>query len=331
MHMNALPEGQSKSLDELLADQGQTDTVDAPIAAGLVNQPLRAPMEALVDASKVVRKIELHLIVDSPYQPRDRYDESSIQALGDTLHDRGQDEPVIVRRLASGKYELISGHRRSRAARLIGWSEIEALVIDCDDRTAELKTLTANESNVELGDYERAKAYRRALERGFAKDQMGVAKVFGCSQGQVSKCLSLLDLPAPFLAFMAKFPALIGYRHAHLIKNLLTEYPGEEERIAIGVEILIDQPKMSVEQLRLALVKPFAKRRVRPKAVQPRIIADKNGTSAFQVQVKAQEIVIKVEPGVDVELASRRAMGVLREMASTLELSTEKNLLKSKG
>lgn len=325
MHMTPPPSGASKSLEELLLG-------DEPAAA----PPAAAPAPALatvaslpaaaVDEANVVRKIALQDIVDSPYQPRKRYDETRIQLLGETLKARGQDEAIVVRRLPSGKFELISGHRRTRAARLIGWSEIDARVRPLSDREAELATLTSNESNEELSTYERAKAYQEALDRGFATDQKGVASLFGCSQGRVSQCLSLLQFPTPILDLLEKYPGLLKTRHARVVKEVLARHPLAVDTIAASVEVLIDKPEMDVDELRTVLGKPFEKKRVRTKPPEPRMITDKNGVSAFKVQIREREIVIKVEDGVDVELASRRAMGALREFAGTLELPKKKTV-----
>ena len=325
MHMTPPPSGASKSLEDLLRD----DAAEGPVPAE-APAPVRAEVAniapAPVDESNVVRKIVLQDIVDSPYQPRKRYDETRIQLLGETLRARGQDEAIVVRRVPSGKYELIAGHRRTRAARLIGWSEIDARVRALSDREAELATLTSNESNEELSTYERAKAYQEALDRGFATDQKGIASLFGCSQGRVSQCLSLLQFPTPILDLLEKYPSLLTTRHARVVKEVLGKHPQAIDTIATGVEILIDKPEMDVDELRTALVKPFEKKRVRTKPPEPRMITDKNGISAFKVQIKEREIVIKVEDGVDVDLASKRAMGALREFAGTLELPKKKIL-----
>lgn len=324
MHMTPPPSGASKSLEDLLRDDAAPETpasTPAPVLAAVASVPAAA-----VDEANVVRKIALQDIVDSPYQPRKRYDETKIQLLGETLKARGQDEAIVVRRLPAGKYELVSGHRRTRAARLIGWSEIDARIRPLSDREAELATLTSNESNEELSTYERAKAYQEALDRGFATDQKGVATLFGCSQGRVSQCLSLLQFPAPILDLLEKYPGLLKTRHARVVKEVLGQHPQAVDAIAAGVEVLIDKPEMDVDELRAVLFKPFEKKRVRTKPPEPRMITDKNGVSAFKVQITEKEIVIKVEEGVDVELASKRAMAALREFAGTLELQKKKSV-----
>ena len=312
MHMNDLPSGPSKSLNDLLND-------NQPSVSPTAQESPRAPSPD--DGSVITaRRVPLHSIVDSPYQPRKKYDESELQLLGETLKGRGQDEPITVRQLDGGKYELIAGHRRVRAARLVGWSELDARVASLSDREACLATLVHNESNVKLSDYERGLAYQTALKEGYASTQSGVATVFGCTQARVSQCLSLFDLPQPLLELMAKYPELITYRKARVIKEALAKHPSGEETIIRAVEALIDTPHMDQSELRAVLLKPFEAKRVRVKASAPRTINDKNGESAFQVQVKSRDIVIQVEDGVDVELALQSALAALREFAVTLEL-----------
>lgn len=322
MHMNDLPTGSSKSLTDLLNDnqiaEGQPTQGAVPASA----------MQDSVDGT-TTRRIPLHLIVDSPYQPRKKYDESELQLLGETLKGRGQDEPITVRVLENGKFELIAGHRRVRAARLIGWSELDARVMRLSDREACLATLVHNESNVKLSDYERGLAYQTALKEGYATTQSGVATVFGCTQARVSQCLSLFDLPQSLLDLMAKYPELITYRKARVIKEVLAKYPSNEETIVRAVDALIDRPQMDQSELRAVLLKPFESKRARAKASAPRTIIDKNGESAFRVQVKARDIVIQVEDGVDVELAVQSAMSALCEFAVRLELPKKQKTTKT--
>lgn len=322
MHMNDLPSGPSKSLTDLLSDSQQQE---------------RQPTDKIVVAPTVEevtspsRRIPLHLIVDSPYQPRKKYDETELQLLGETLKGRGQDEPITVRALDSGKFELIAGHRRVRAARLVGWSELDARVMHLSDRDACLATLVHNESNVKLSDYERGLAYRTALKEGYASTQAEVATVFGCTQARVSQCLSLFDLPVSLLELMAKYPELVTYRKARVIKEALAKHPDGENTIVRSAEVLIDKPQMDQAELRAVLLKPFEAKRVRTKAPTPRTISDKNGESAFRVQVKSRDIVIQVEDGVDVDVALQRAMAALRELAGTLELPKRDKLSKTSG
>lgn len=322
MRMNAAPVGPSKSLEALLENDSSATTV-AP--QNLITTP---PVDS-EPVQDVIVRLQIQLVDDSPWQPRGRYDESELQDLGQAMKDRGQDEPIKVRKLASGRYQLIYGHRRIRAARFIGWADIKAVVVELSDRDAELATLVSNESQVGLSDWERAQAYQQALDHGLAEDQKEVGRIFSCSQSRVSQCLTLYKLPEPILLLLRKYPGLIKYRHAKTILDLLKEHPGDHAAISTAVEGMIDQPDLEAAELRAHVERTLRSKRPRPKAIPPRTIGDKNGSSAFSVKLRDRQIVIDIEDGVDVDLAGKRTLAALREFALTFELPAREKALKS--
>lgn len=321
MHMTPAPKGPSRSLDQLLED-------DVPAPAPIL--PTSGLSTGSAPASGGVVQLPVQLVVDSPWQPRSRYDETELQTLGQALKDRGQDEPIKVRQVKSQQFELISGHRRIRAARLIGWAMIDAIIVQMEDRAAEVATLVSNESQVSLSDYERAKAYQQALDHGLAKDQKEVARLFSCSQSRVSQCLTLYKLPAPILALLDKYPDLFQYRHAKVLLELLKAFPDGLEAIVAATEKMIDNPDLEADELRVQVEKALQPKRARPKALEPRLITDKNGASAFSVKMHPRQIVINIEDGVDVEMAGKRTLAALREFAQALELPEKEKPLKTK-
>lgn len=321
MHMNAIPHGPSKSLEDMLKDS------DTPAAAPkLPIPPAQATTSGIAGQTEnsMIVKIAVQDLVDSPWQPRRRYDETAIQALGETLKARGQDEPIRVRKLASGKYQLIAGHRRTRAARLIGWAELDANVMALDDREAHQATLLSNETNEGLSDFERALSYRELMSEGFAETQKDVARLTGCSQGRVSQCLGMLKLPPVVLELLEKYPALLSYRHAKVAQEMLDKYPNALSKITTTLDTLIDKPDLEPNELKGLISKALETKRPRKAAIEPRTIGDKNGRSAFKVRVHAQQIVINIEDGVDVEMAGKRTLAALRQFAESLELPAEK-------
>lgn len=313
MHMTAAPRGPSKSLETLL--EGDTPATAAMLPPSIIDSD-----GTTKKSEDVIVRIPVQLVVDSPWQPRTRYDETDLQALGQTMKDRGQDDPIKVRKLASGRFELIYGHRRIRAARLIGWADIKATVVELDDNAAELATLVSNESQVGLSDWERAQAYKQSLDHGLAADQKEVGRLFSCSQSRVSQCMSLYKLPEPILQLLGKYPGLIKYRHANAVLQLRKDYPEGEDAIVAAVETMIDRPNLEADELRNLVEKALKPKRPRPKALEPRVIGDKNGSSAFSVKLHERQIVINIEDGVDVDMAGKRTMAALREYAQTFEL-----------
>lgn len=320
MHMNEVPMGKSKSLDELMSQSNNADEATSPPLLGIISELQAGPTLPNVGSTPsegVIVRIPLQCLADSPWQPRVRYDETALMALGETLLDRGQDEPITVRQIAGGKYELISGHRRTRAARMIGWASLEAKIVVKSDDEAELATLVSNESHEGLSEYEKAVSYKKALDRGFAKDQAGVARLFSCSQARVSQCLSLLKLPVPFLGLLERYPGLFGFRYAKVIVELLKTYPDNADTVIQGAEKLIDNPDLSEDDLRTFVARALHKR-IRSANNQPTIIPDRSGASLFTVRIRDKQIVIDIKDGFDPNLVSKRTAATLREIASTV-------------
>lgn len=325
MHMNAVPQGPSKSLEEMLQESdkpvpAQLVIPDNPTAHSTVSDVLRRT------ESSIIVKIPVQDLVDSPWQPRHKYDETAIQALGETLKARGQDEPIRVRRLPNGKYQLIAGHRRTRAARLIGWAELDAIVLEIDDREAQKATLLSNETNEGLSDFERALSYQELITAGFATTQKDVARLTGLSQGRVSQCLGLLKLPQEILDLLEKYPGLLSYRHAKVVQDCLEKHPTTLPAIISALDTLIDKPELESSELKTILDRALESKRPRKAAIEQRTIGDRNGRSAFKVRVHAHQIVINIEEGVDVDMAGKKTMAALRQFAESLELSSEEKL-----
>jgi ParB family chromosome partitioning protein len=316
--MRKPPSGPSKSLEALVGDNGASGDADAALPA---TPQTGTAIE--INPEDVVHDIEVHLVVDSPFQPRKKYDESKLIALGHMLQDRGQDEPIIVRKLANGKYELIAGHRRIRAARLIGWGTIKARIRVLNDKEAEIATLVSNEAHEDLSDYERAKSYDRALKRGLAKNQTEVGRMFARTQARVSQCMSFLDLPAPVLELLDDYPGLISYRFVSVINSLAKEFPGSGDAIKKCLLGLIENPELTPSDLRAAVsrecrVKPAPKKKDKPLDVQ-----DDDGNKIFQVKsdLAKNEIVIRVDPELgDFSASSKKIIAQLREIARKVKV-----------
>lgn len=323
MHMNDAPVGSSKSLDALLKD---FDTVPFSSNASTANVTSMASVnESLAEnGSSPIRRLPVQNLVDSPWQPRLKYDETAIQALGETLKARGQDEPIRVRPLANGKFELISGHRRTRAARLIGWAELNAIVSAVDDREAHKSTLLSNETSEGLSDFERALSYKALLDEGFAQTQQEVARLAGCTQGRISQCLSMLKLPRVIIDMLDTYPGLITYRHARVLQELLLKYPDGALAISTTLEMMIDKPEIEPGELKELIGKACERKRPKRQAAPTRIVEDKNGRSAFKVHSTANQIIINVVPGVDVDLSCKRTIAALRAFAETIEVPEDK-------
>lgn len=153
-------------------------------------------LEALIPASGdegSASRIPIDRIGRNPRQPRDRFDEEGLAELAASIKTHGVLQPVVVQAGTDGRYELIAGERRLRAARLAGLSEIPAVVRDSADGDQLELALVENLQRADLNPIEAANAYRALADR-FELTHQQVADRVGKSRVAVSNSLRLLDL-----------------------------------------------------------------------------------------------------------------------------------------
>ncbi len=131
-----------------------------------------------------------------PEQPRDHFDEERLQDLAASIARHGLIQPVIVRKLDSGAYQIIAGERRWRAARLAGLSEIPVRVLHADDQSVAELALVENLQREDLNPMEEARGYQK-LMRDYSLTQEEAAAGVGKSRSAVANALRLLNLSAP--------------------------------------------------------------------------------------------------------------------------------------
>ena len=127
-------------------------------------------------------------------QPRKRFDQASLADLADSIRTHGIIQPLTVRRLASGYYQIIAGERRWRAAKLAGLTEVPAVIIEADDRKVMELGLIENLQREDLNPIEEALGYK-ALVEDYGLTQEEVARQVGKSRPAVANALRLMALP----------------------------------------------------------------------------------------------------------------------------------------
>src|ERR671911_1509118 len=141
-----------------------------------------------------LREIPVELISPNPNQPRRRFDEEALGALAGSLRERGVLQPVLLRPVPGGTYELIAGERRWRAAQLAGFETVPALVRAHDDAESLELALIENMAREDLSPVEEARACAMLVEElGLSRDEVG--RRVGRSRVAVSNLLRLLELP----------------------------------------------------------------------------------------------------------------------------------------
>ena len=173
-----------------------------------------------------VKKINLDLIDPNPYQPRTEFNEEELVELAETIEQQGLIQPITVRKF-NGRYQIVSGERRTRAARLAGWTTIDAYVHELlsDKKMAEW-SLIENIQRVDLNAIEVAKSYEKLIENyGYTHDDL--AKSVGKSRSAVTNALRLLKLPEQVQAWISE-----GKLSQSAARSLLSPEISDPEAVA---------------------------------------------------------------------------------------------------
>ena len=148
-------------------------------------------------------------------QPRKRFDEDALSDLADSIRVHGIIQPLTVRRLATGYYQIIAGERRWRAAKAAGLQEVPAVIIEADDRKVMELGLIENLQREDLNPAEEARGYRTLMEEyGLTQEQ--VAQQMGKSRPAITNTLRLLALPEEVMALVEEGSLSAGHARAIL-------------------------------------------------------------------------------------------------------------------
>ncbi len=207
--------------------------------------PTSVPSHSIVDvpAAEIAR---------SPWQPRHNFDEDSLQELADSIKTKGIISPLICRKNADGRYELIAGERRLRAAIAAGLKKVPVILREAEDRAAAEIAIIENIQRQDLNIIEEAEGYR-TLGEHFNLTQQEVAERVGKPRASVANVVRLLELPDEVKQFIADKRLSTG--HAKVLLGLTD--PSEqtvlgrkcvtEEMTVRSLEKLIQRRKAAVD------------------------------------------------------------------------------------
>ena len=217
-----MPLASLKTYEQQPGESASAQPEDKPV---LVLERLPGDLTASKQASGGVHDIAIELIDKSPHQPRLIFDPEAIDTLANSIEESGLISPITVRPIENGRYELIGGERRVRAHQILGRQTIPGFVIsDISATDAAIGALADNDAKRSLCDYERGKAYKRALamqtETGKPITQGSLARRIGVSDATVSRCLAFFDLPADALDLLDAKPNLIGAKNAAILATM---------------------------------------------------------------------------------------------------------------
>ena len=196
-------------------------------------------LSSLIGEGKVSSntKASISDLTRNKYQPRKKFDETSLNELSDSIKSRGIIQPIIVRNSnGNSKYEIIAGERRWLAAQKAGLHEVPIVVIEADDKKALEFGIVENVQRHDLNAIEEAEGYKRLIDE-FSYDQEQVAKFIGKSRSHITNSLRLLSLPPEVVEFVKENKISPG--HAKILVGL-------ENCLLISKKII--SKKLSVRQ-----------------------------------------------------------------------------------
>ena len=190
-----------------------------------------------VTESSAYRELPIYKVEPNPDQPRREFDEVELQALADSISVHGVIQPLTVREMPNGYYQIIAGERRWRAARLAGLSDVPVVVIEADDRKAMELALIENLQRQDLNPVEEALGYQTLMEE-YGLTQEDTSRQVGKSRSAVANTLRLLALTPEVLELLKTGEITAGHARAILsLKNEKQQIEAAKKIIALALSV----------------------------------------------------------------------------------------------
>ncbi len=181
--------------------------------------------------------LPIYKVEPNPGQPRQDFDEEELQSLSESIALHGILQPLAVRELASGYYQIIAGERRWRAARMAGLSEVPAVILEADDKTASELALIENLQRQDLNPVEEAMGYRSLME-DYGLTQEEAAGRVGRSRPAVANALRLLNLSPKVLEQVRSGALSAGHARAVVsLKSGKLQEQAAQKIAALGLSV----------------------------------------------------------------------------------------------
>ena len=164
-----------------------------------------------------IQYINVEDIIPNRFQPRLTFDENALKELATSIKEHGIIQPLVLRKLLNGKYEIIAGERRYKASQIAGLNKVPAIIADLDDNASAEVALVENLQRRNLSAIEEAKSYKKLLDRGYLTQEQ-LAKRLGVSQSGLANKVRLLNLTEEVQDALMK--ELISERHARSLLQL---------------------------------------------------------------------------------------------------------------
>jgi ParB family chromosome partitioning protein len=226
----------------------------------LISQDLRES----VSETERVKDLDIEQIDPNPRQPREHFDGEHLGELAESIRQNGVLQPIVVRRV-EGRYELILGERRLRAAKLAGRATIPAIVREVDDADSLRHALMENLQREDLNPMEEARGYQ-ALKDGFGLSVADIAAMIGKNRSTVANSMRLLNLPDVVKALIVEGKLTAGHARA------LLSIEGEAAQIEWARRVVSES--LTVREIEHAAPgKPRGTKRRGPRKLSPQLQA----------------------------------------------------------
>ena len=179
-----------------------------------------------IDPPSSASTLPINQVESCQTQPRKYFNEDKLEELAESIREHGIIQPLTVRKLSSGYYQIIAGERRWRAARLAGLSEVPVVIIEADDRKAMELAMIENLQREDLNPMEEAEGYRSLVEQ-YGMTQEQAAQSVGKSRSAVANAMRLLGLTPSVRKLVEEEKLTAGHARA-----LLTLSPAQQEKAA---------------------------------------------------------------------------------------------------
>jgi len=179
-------------------------------------------------------------------QPRKYFDDEALAELADSIREHGIIQPLTVRKLSSGYYQIIAGERRWRAAKLAGLREVPVVIIEADDRKAMELAMIENLQREDLNPMEEAEGYQVLMEQ-YSMTQEQAAERVGKSRSAVANALRLLKLPSNLRKLVEEGKLSAG--HARALLPLDAEQQEQAAKLIIQSDLSVRQTEMLAKRL----------------------------------------------------------------------------------
>lgn len=168
------------------------------------------PESVAVDQVRQTRRLPIEQIAPNPQNPRGTFSEEALDELTASIREKGVVQPLLVRTLDEGRYELIAGERRWRAAQRAGLDAVPVVVRDVSDQESLELAIIENVQRADLNPLEEALGYQRLIE-SFAYTQQDLATVIGKSRSHIANTLRLLKLPEGIQGYVSSGALSAGH------------------------------------------------------------------------------------------------------------------------